>query len=437
MLPESQLELLTAAVDGELNPRQARKLGQLLATSAEARESYARLQADSARLRGLPKAMPPAGLHDRILATVAAATPAPVAQPVPAPVVTPAPVPVPFRRTRRPAWVPLAVAACLLIGVSATSFWFFSRANPNQPAAYAGKNRPDRNGPKWTDILPPEQGPLPSTPAPILPNNARVADGRRPTPPESPQSPDVIPPPRAIERSVYGYPTVQPLPPLDFIQVRFPFLVPTADLEREDVRQQFADELGRDGAVRIDLFVKDTARGVELFQNAAKASGLIVYADAAGMDRVKKKQAASVVAYTESLTPAEVRDLFARATADDAKVSPRTLDMLHATPLPSPDHRDHPKDFGKDLRDLFGGDPGLWRKPAAGPTEPKPISAGTGDMVVKTLTKGGEKSAVVLAYGPPQSRTPPAMSAELKQYLARRGERKPSTVPVVIVIRSN
>ena len=46
-----------------------------------------------------------------------------------------------------------------------------------------------------------------------------------------------------------------------------------------------------------------------------------------------------------------------------------------------------------------------------------------------------EGSAVLLTWSPAQGRTPPATSAELKTFLAKRGERKPNAVPVIIVIR--
>ncbi|HTL71638.1 MAG TPA: hypothetical protein VL404_10150, partial [Candidatus Eisenbacteria bacterium] len=63
------------------------------------------------------------------------------------------------------------------------------------------------------------------------------------------------------------------------------------------------------------------------------------------------------------------------------------------------------------------------------------------DHVVKNLTappsaaKPLDRSSVLLTWGPPAARTPPGNSQELKHYLARRGERKPNAVPVIIVIR--
>ena len=40
-----------------------------------------------------------------------------------------------------------------------------------------------------------------------------------------------------------------------------------------------------------------------------------------------------------------------------------------------------------------------------------------------------------MPYYPPQLRVNPAMSAQLKHYFERRGDRRPGAVPVMIVIR--
>ena len=78
--------------------------------------------------------------------------------------------------------------------------------------------------------------------------------------------------------------------------------------------------------------------------------------------------------------------------------------------------------------------PGPDRGEKGDPT--KPISAGTADQIVKSVSgKPAEKSAVLLTCAPTTARTAPNTSVELKQFLAKRGDRKPNAVPVVIVIR--
>jgi hypothetical protein len=247
-----------------------------------------------------------------------------------------------------------------------------------------------------------------------------------------------------VQYDLHASGILPPLPPLEFIEVRVPFLRMVAELNRDDIRQELLDELAhdRDTAFRFDVFVRDAARGVDVFQHAAKVSGLSVFADAGTLDKLKKKQVASVVIYTESLTPAELAELFSKLSTEDAKFSPRVCDSLHAMPAASKDE--------SELKAILGVDAGLFRRPAGsggsggtGLPKPsdKPVSAGTIDRVTKTLTsppaKPADKPAVLMAWQTHTgtARTVPSASAELKQFLAKRGDRKPHTIPAIIVIR--
>jgi hypothetical protein len=144
------------------------------------------------------------------------------------------------------------------------------------------------------------------------------------------------------------------------------------------------------------------------------------------------------VIYTESFTPTELTDLFVRLSREEAKISPRVFDLLHATPVAKTDER--------ELREILGQDPGLFKRTIPLPdrgekgidTSGKSISAGTADQLVKTIAAGqgkaGDKSAVLMTWSS-TGRTPPMASAELKSFLAKRGARKPNAVPVIVVIR--
>jgi len=223
------------------------------------------------------------------------------------------------------------------------------------------------------------------------------------------------------------------IPPLDLIRVRVPFLRQLSDFDREDTRQQFVEELARDPAFRIDLFTRHMPRSVEWFRAAAKTAGVTVFVDPTTLERVNKGQINSVVVYTESLTSAELSDLFAKLCAEDATISPRVFDVVHATPVLQTDQ--------EALRSILGIDPGLFKRPTQekGSDSAKPISAGTADQIVKTLTtgqgKGSEKCAMLTTWLPTAARTVPAASSELKQFLLKRGDRKANAVPAVIVIR--
>ncbi|MCI0704113.1 MAG: hypothetical protein L0241_23900 [Planctomycetia bacterium] len=459
MIPADQLPLITAAVDGELSPTEASAFRRLLDSSPEARALYIKLKADSVRVRNLTPVAPPVDLKAKVMARIASATPAPrpklTARPTqPAQVsqpVSPAqPATLPFRE-RVAKWAPVAVAASVLLCVTVGSFAFFS-----QTGSSANRPKPDsENGDgKWANWLPADHDRTPSAPIGLPDPGAVVRDGSPvpPVPPPRPVVPEAVaiaPEPRPATSQFHASPIRPPLPPFDLVQVRIPFLRPVADITREDVRQELIDELGHDPAYRIDLFVRDTGRGVGVFQNAAKASGLTMFSDATTMDKLKKRQVTAVVIYTDSLTGPELAALFAKLSLEDAKFSPRVYDSLHATPVVGADER--------ELKAVLGTDPGLFKRPAVGPTgtgqgtdkgdktdrgDPKPISAGTIDSVVKTVSappaKPGEKPAVLLTWQtiqPGIPRTNPAMSKELKSFLDKRGDRKPNAVPAIIIIR--
>jgi hypothetical protein len=327
--------------------------------------------------------------------------------------------------------VPVAVAASLLLGVTVSSYLFFARATRGPAAGVA--NTGDANpqpgpvviNPEIANALPSERERLPS--GPIVeerPQTRLVA--RADTTPEAAPEPRPKLDRMAPQNSALGAPPLPDLPPFERVQVRLPFLSSSAELDRDDVRATLAEELGRDSACRVDLFVKDPARGVELLQAAARSVGLAVHPDAAAADRVRtRKPTAAFVLFTESLTPTEVRDLLTRFAADDVRASARVFETIHVTPLHPADQRDlHANVLGFDVNPA---------KKANG--DPKPISAGTADQVARTVGRGGEKAGVLVSYLPSNVRVPPVMSKELGHFATRRGDRKPNTIAVVIVVR--
>ncbi|MFO0801850.1 MAG: hypothetical protein U0791_01820 [Gemmataceae bacterium] len=398
------LQLLTAAIDGELSPAEQWTVHRLLCESEEARTLFARLQSDSARLKSLRKA-PPANLVERVMASLPKAEPA--SQPV--------------RRDRSRKWLVVGLAASVLLAIGSASLLH----RPKDAANGSGWHQIAQNHePAIANLLPREAAPLSMPPAPPVPSGRNVAE-LLPAPPAPPDRIDEIPPPRVKGADVFTFPPQKAIPPLERFVVRVPFLVSLADLERDDAKQNLLEELTREPAFRIDLFAKDTVKGVDAFQAAAKASGVTLLADAITLDRVKKKQANSVVVYAETLGAADIRDLLAKIAADDAKNPQRVFDSIHATPVLPADQ--------SALKEVLGADPGLWKRPTA---DPKPISAGTGDELTKSLTaKPGDKPAVLLSFTPAAFRTNPALSKELKEFLAKRGERKASAVPFLLVIR--
>jgi hypothetical protein len=289
--------------------------------------------------------------------------------------------------------------------------------------------------------------PAPNTPAQSVPRapeprpQPQTKPDPTPQPPVVPLPPAVVavaPEPRLVNPD---WQAAAPLPETRFDQVdiRLPFLRTVADFERDETRQELAAELARDPAFRIDVFTRNPQRAVELFRAAAKAAGVAVHADATTLKHLGQQHVNSVVIYTETLTPGETAALFGKLAAQDAKVSPHVFDALHAIPATGDDER--------HLRGVLGVHPGLFKRviPPEEVEKPLPpgangqsITDGTADHIVDTLKgkgKAGEKSGFLMTWSPLAARPLPGTSAELKAFLARRGERRPDAVPVVIVIR--
>jgi anti-sigma factor RsiW len=426
MLAPNQQELIAAAVDGELSAEEKRAAKLLLETSPEALALYKQLKADRNRVRALPQQQPPASLAARFMARVAA-VPARPAQPAPS-----------RDRKRISVFAFVALAASLFIAVTVASFAYNNERGANGGAAKVGP---------WVRELPanhdapPAAVPSPTDSAPIEPvklDPFAVAHADVSPVPRVIESPltasvAVAPTPRPLVSDFNAAPLLTHLKPFDLIQARVPFLRPVAELTREDTRQELTEELARDPAFRFDLFVRDVARGTDAFRNAAKTAGLNVYTDAGTLERLKKRQSNSVVIYTDSLSASELADLFDALVTQDAKFSPRVCDSLHAVPVSRTDET--------ELKAVLGFDVGVFKRPLGtkagqgGKSGAKSVSAGTIDEVTKALTTpSAEKCAVLVTWN--GLRTPPAMSAELKTYLAKRGDRKPNAVPALIVIRT-
>jgi hypothetical protein len=430
MLSANQRELITAAVDGELSAADKRAAKQLLEASPEASELYKELKADRNRVRALPQAAPPSNLAARIMARVAA-EPARPAEPARS-----------RDRKRVSVFGLVALAASLFIAVTAATFAFTqtrqstdetAKATPWTRELPAGRDLPAPAVPSPTESAPVD----PARFDPFAIAHADISPVPRVVAGPNPANVALAPTPRPVVSDFNAAPLLTHLKPFDLIEARVPFLRTVADLTREDTRQELTDELARDAAFRFDVFVRDAARGTDAFRNAAKVAGLNVYADSATLERLKKRQTSTVLVYTESLTATELAALFEALSAEDMKFSPRVCDSLHVVPVPRADEY--------DLKAVLGIDVGVFKRPvgatggaglgSGSKSGSKPVSAGTIDQVTKTLTTPpAEKCAVLLAWQ--GTRTPPAMSAELKTYLAKRGARKPNALPALIVIRT-
>jgi hypothetical protein len=412
MLTDADLLLLAAAADGDLSPDQAAAARRLLAEHPAAAGVLDRLKADAARLKALPRRPAPPALAAAVLARVSAR-----------------PVSPDRRSSRRTAWAPYAVAAAVLLAVGVGSFLFFRTPDDGLERAMRGQ--------------------LPAlTPAPKPESQKPVAFAKRNAPPADPEwvakggpeSERLAPPrvllaqdPQPVEpANVLGSGVAANMKPLAVVEMKLPVLVAGTTLDQRDVQATLERELGRDPAYRLDLFSKTPAVALDQLQAAARNAGVTVFVDATAAELMKKPLNLTFAVYFENLTPAELANVLA-ATARQVNAQPNPETVLGTAALIPAAVVEQ-----KDVRDLVGVEIGAARpapvKAAEKPDEPKPVSADTLAKVTAAVKKP-EKAAVVVTYLPANLRAGANKSAEVKQFLDKRVERKPGTVPLLVVVR--
>ena len=405
MLTEPEQLLISAAVDGDLTPAEAKAFDRLLATNPAAGRLFRRLTADAARLAALPKRRAPHTLAAKVMARVRPITPA--------------------RKTPTRSLLPFAIAASLFLAVTAGSFLVF-RGNSTaqdqaqrdqlpvsavadgpaaEPVAFAksgagedGVGKPSADDGAFAKL------------SPEAPPATAVAVAPKPLTPE--------------EKELIGSALMIESKPLKRIDPAVPILFSALEFNTPDAQARLKAELNKDGGFRLNLFSKNTAAAAEQVQAAAKGVGVHLFVEGTTAERMKKAMALPYAVYVENLTADELAGLLAALSKQVNEQSrPETiLGAAHFVPADAPEQ--------KDLKELLGLD---WPLAKAGkPGDPKPVSEGTLKEVVASVKKPGDKAAVVVTFA---ARLNAAKSSEVKQFVDKRGERKPGTVPLLIVIR--
>lgn len=435
MIPPNLRELLTAAVDGELTPGERKAAVRLLRESAEARALFAQLQADAGRLKALLRVPAPADLAENVLATIRDRA------------LTPTPLPPSPRgpRVNWPAvqvWVNVATAAAVLVMISVGSYLYFaamSADKKNREQALAARQNLPHPVDHSTAAKPPapERAPQPREVTPKSePGPGAVVQGPRTPDPELGPSPRVVP--SRIETGPFHLDPAPEIEPFDLDKIRVSQFFTLGELPTDEkLRKKLVAEMQKDELIRLDLFCQTTPRALDLVLAALKARGVTQFTDAFVQDRVKRKAATEVMIFTEAMTPDEVAQFLTALGADDRKAAPAEFSTLVAAPF-------LPADLDK-LGRLLG-------VPAVQPKAPKgkpavdirkPLPEGTAKDVAAALSKMGstptppakaEKVAVAVAYSPANPH--PAASKEIKQFLDRRGDRRPEAKPLMLVLRT-
>ena len=405
MLTDPQRHLIAAAVDGRLTPSEQLAFRGLVAESRDALALFQTLQSQAARLSALPKVALPRGRSASILQAISQAVPptAPAASPR---------VAVSAKRS----WLPYAVAASTLLAVSSGSFWLAQNA-PREPVSSLLPTEPVAVAPGLLVAQLPTASPPAELPAPREAAPVEIASIE----PEAVVV-EVAPEPRVRPAGdIVGSGAFQQSANLAALDVRLPVLSAASKLDQPEVRNLMLAEFKAAPAVRIDLFSRDSLRGVQALQHAAKNAGVAVAVDGLTAERIKKNLPLAWAFYAEALTPddlAKLLDQVATVNRDAGKDAP--FGVAHVTAAGASEAR--------DLKDLLGVEPSFLKRAAT------PVNASTVDRVAANLAKPG-KTGIVLTYAPATARTAPVASAEVRSFLAGRADRKPGTTPVLIVVR--
>jgi len=408
MLTDADLKLMTAAVDGESSPAEERHFVALLATHPHAQAVADQLHATAARLRRLPVRRAPAGLVESVLARLSPVTPA---RP---------------RRARRPLWLPYAVAASVLFTVTTGSYWFFTADqnrdrtarvrpslpfSPTTPTAVPSPPLPEEG---VAVAVPPERDVLPP------PREVGAVAAR-------PPFRDIAPMPRAQGGDLVGAGIAEPIKPLQSADLKLPFLKNIGDFAREDVRAGFAADFASEPALRLDLFAEHLPDALDAVTAAAKSSGIVIATDRAARERIVKKIPTAYALFIEGLTPDELARLLASVAKKVADAPQPAVGAVHAYPAGAVEQR--------EWKDLFGRDLGLFRSRVDPKSPARPISDGTLGKIKQAVGRHPTKAGLLLTYWPLPARTAPQLSQEIQSFLVGRGERKPGTLPALIVLR--
>lgn len=426
MLTGAQLELLTAAVDGELDANQQRQVERLLAGSGEARALFLRLRQDAAAVRSLPARGCPVDLSGPVVEAVRR-QPRPAGRPVVVPAAPPAPAGV-------PAWFAFAIAASVLFLVGVASFLYFDATRrlttptddpvaPNLVQIHPPPIPPREKGP----IVPtPERGP---TDPPKHPPGAVTVE--RPKDPE-PERPGPTPEPPV--GPIFTGPSGERIE-LRTVEPTAPTIHKVQGLEKP----AFLAELGKASAFRLELPSKDAGKVVERLLHVAKGQNLTTTLDAVAKARLDKPQwKSSYFLVLEDVTPDELTALLEALADADRKGEPKKPNEPTVTVLPGrmvlsrlnkTDQRDLADHLGVELAPL----PPAKANGPLGVDLTRPLADQTAEEVERRLSAGKTpRPAILLAYGMPRQVAP---SADVQKYLASRKPARPGTLQVMLVLR--
>jgi hypothetical protein len=422
MLSRRLTKLLTAYVDGELDPQKRAAVDELLRRSLRARALLQQLQSDSALVRTLPPIALDKDLTGQILEKIERQHVYGVLRPEPI-------------RKRFASWSQYAVAASVLIAATLLTLTYSPK----------GRNLSRLNGVSRGTPLELAE----TEPAPTIPKVRDRAETARPSmdltpigpalstvaPPQPPDFPNVRVDQAPDQR--LGAPVSNP-EELRSPSITVPLIITARELELGQRQDALRDEFGKRRSHRVDIDCSDTAQALERVRSSLRNYDIQLIVDKEVRDRFKVPPKATVAVYLQDLKPGEMLSLLRR--------------IIVADPKATNGHKAIPTAAGLTICELAGADHQQLRATLQiDPTEPvaasgaaplKPLSAKTEEEVVKSLTmdreavlatlKPGVRPAIAVPY---QLNHPRLASPEVRFCIKARRALEPGALQVLIVLR--
>lgn len=390
MLSTQDRELLAAYVDGELSTAEREAAHRLLQQSAEARTALQQMQQDAAALRQLPRHRLAPDFSQRILGAIAERNLRPGGD-----------RPAAVKQFSLPAWASLAAAAAVLIAVALGSYLLSGGPVPGvktQPEV-AENRRAVQEKPGDDQFA-----------------TQRATDKGQPVKRPSPR-------PRPSEQPA-PIPKLEAFPPVAGAYFKLPGLDP------DRLRQA----LPKDGAIRVDLAIKDGSQAVAQLRRALNSQGIQLLTDQITSNRLERAGLkTNFVLYFEDVTTDEVARVLEQLASDERHAeamltgSGQFSSMVVSRMKPE-DRRELARLLRIDADKLEPA----FRLPSLslGNPEREPSRAGQGSD--RPVSRATEHLALLMAYNPVRPRRE---SQQIKRFLDHRSQPRAGTVQVIVVLR--
>jgi hypothetical protein len=198
--------------------------------------------------------------------------------------------------------------------------------------------------------------------------------------------------------------------------------------------------LAKGEAHRIELFCREPWHVVERLSVSGGSRRIKLLVDPAAQEGQKRRWPQQYLLFSDALTADEWAQFFrhlgsADRLAEEKRAGDGIFEYLVVTPPSAADHREVVNHLGVELL-APANRPG----PTSGVEVRTPVSGGTADKVVETLSKGGAKplpkpparQAVLVPYH--RLRFVAQPSKEIRQYLDSHQAPRPGQVAVMLVI---